>query len=202
MRRTFLLGLGLLVSLPCRGADRRSENLALKAQVSASSELNPQYAARLACDGAIPQAMSHADAGKAWCASGNDHPGGVLFTLEWPEPVDVAEIVYYGRTAFDWNENWKDFDVYLDDGRQAVLKGSLKAGHGPQRIALPKPSAVRRVTLKFHSSYGATNPGGSGDPGLFGAPTGGAVGQVCEAARGDRCLLARWICTGMPTACC
>jgi len=131
----------------------------LKAQVSASSELRPEYAARLACDGAIPQAMSRADAGKAWCAKGNDHPDGVLFTLQWPESVHVAEIVYYGRTAFDWNENWKDFEVYLDDGPQAVLKGTLKAGHGPQRIALSKSSAVKRVTLKFHSSYGATNPG-------------------------------------------
>ncbi len=87
MLRTVLLGLGLLISLPClgadpgsgrsadqrsrRSADQRSRNLALKAQVSASSELSPQYAARLACEGAIPQAMSHADVGKAWCASGN-----------------------------------------------------------------------------------------------------------------------------------
>jgi hypothetical protein len=54
----------------------------------------------------LPEALSQADAGKAWCARGNDHPNGVLFTLQRPEPVHVAEIVYYGRTAFDWNENW------------------------------------------------------------------------------------------------
>ena len=159
MYRTFLLGLSLLVSLPCRGADLAPENLALKAQVSASSELDPQYAAQLACDGVIPQAMSHADEGNAWCASGNYHPDGVLFTLIWHEPVHVAEIVYYGRTAFDWRENWRDFEIYVDDGSEAVVKGTLKSGHGPQRITLPKPSAVQHLTVKFHGSYGATNPG-------------------------------------------
>jgi formylglycine-generating enzyme required for sulfatase activity len=150
-----------LAALPCRGADPRPENLALKAQASASSEYSPQYAARLACDGVIPEPLSHDDAGKAWCAKGNDHPNGVLFTLQWPQPVRVAEIVYYGRTGSDWYENWKDFEVYLDAGRQAVFKGTLKAGHGPQRITLPEPSAVTRVTLKFLSSYGAPNPGAS-----------------------------------------
>jgi formylglycine-generating enzyme required for sulfatase activity len=161
MHRAVMLGLCLLVSSTCGGADPNSGNLALKAQVSASSELSPEYTARLACDEAIPEAMSHADAGQAWCAKGNDHPNGVLFTLQWPKLVQVAEIVYYGRTAFDWNENWRDFEVYLDDGRQAIVKGSLKAGHGPQRITLPKPSVGSRIVLKFLNSYGATNPGAS-----------------------------------------
>ena len=90
MHRAVLVGLCLLAALPCRGADPRPENLALKAQVSASSEYSPQYAARLACDGVIPEPLSHADAGKAWCAKGKDHPNGVLFTLQWPQPVLVA----------------------------------------------------------------------------------------------------------------
>jgi formylglycine-generating enzyme required for sulfatase activity len=161
MRRGVLLGLCLLVSLPCRGAEARSENLALTAQVSASSEYSPQYAARFACDGVIPQPLSRPDAGKAWCAKGKDHPNGVLFTLQWPQPVQVAEIVYYGRTGSDWHENWKDFEVYRDDDRQAVVKGTMKEGHGPQRIALPQPSAVKRITLKFLSAYDAPNPGAS-----------------------------------------
>ena len=161
MRRGVLLALCLLVPLPCRGAEARPENLALRAQVSASSEYSPQYAARFACDGVIPEPLSHADAGKAWCAKGKDHPNGVLFTLQWPQPVQVGEIVYYGRTGSDWHENWKDFEVYRDDDRQAVLKGVLREGHGPQRITLPEPSAVKRITLKFLSSYDAPNPGAS-----------------------------------------
>ena len=161
MYRTALIGVCLLISWPCRGADPKPANLALKAKVSATSEYSDQYAARFACDGVVPPAACHADAGKAWCARGTDHPGGVDFTLQWPEAVRVAEVVYYGRTGSDWYENWKDFEVYLDGGRQPVVKGTLKAGHGPQPIALPKPVAVKSVTLKFLSSYGAPNPGAS-----------------------------------------
>lgn len=102
MHRGVLLGRCLLLYWPCRGAEPGSENLAVQAQVSASSELNAQYVARLACDGAIPEAMSHADAGKAWCASGNDHPHGVLFALEWLEPVPVAEIGFALPTEAQW----------------------------------------------------------------------------------------------------
>jgi len=72
MHRAVFLGLCLLLSWPCRGA--QPENLAVRAQVSASSEYSSEYVARLACDGEIPEAMSCADAGKAWCAQGNDHP--------------------------------------------------------------------------------------------------------------------------------
>mgnify|MGYP000317236507 CR=1 FL=1 len=35
--------------------------------------------------------------------------------MEWPQPVNVAEVVYYGRTAWFMNECWKDYEVYLDD---------------------------------------------------------------------------------------
>jgi hypothetical protein len=86
MQRAVLLGLCLLLSRPTRGADLQPENLALKAQASASSEFSPQYTARLACDGAIPEAMSHADAGFAWCAQGNNHPDGARFTLQAVRP--------------------------------------------------------------------------------------------------------------------
>ena len=175
----------MLVSLPCQGADRPPENLALGAKASASSELNPQYSARLACDGAIPPAMSHNDAGKAWCAKGNLHPDGVRFTLEWPEPVTVAEIVYYGRTAFDWAENWKDCEVYLDDAKEPVAKVTLRSGHGPQRITLTRPTAAKRLTLKFLSSYGATNPGASEIQVYSASPPAESLGKFIPAPSGE-----------------
>ena len=166
-RPTGWLLAGMAVGWAASGAPAagRVENLAPKAKVSASSEHSAPYAAGLACDGKIPPPASHADAGKAWCAKGNRHPKGVRFTLEWPEPVTVAEIVYYGRTAFHWAENWKDCEVYLEPAGPGPAKPAarvvLKPGHGPQRIPLPKPTAVRKVTLTFLSSYGATNPGAS-----------------------------------------
>ncbi len=137
------------------------ENLAPKAKAGATSQYSSQYRPHYAIDGQIPAAMSSADVGKAWAVNGNTHPDKAEFWLEWPEAVVVAEIVYYGRTAFQWVENWKDYEVYLDDGKKAAVKGRLKPGHGPQRIKLKAPSMVRKITLKFLSSYGGSNPGAS-----------------------------------------
>ena len=136
-------------------------NLAPKAKATANSEYNNQYAARLATNGIIPSPMCHADVGKVWAAQGTTHGQKATFSLTWPEPVPVAEVVYYGRTAWEWVENWKDYELYLDDGTKPAAKGRLKSGHGPQRIALKKPAAVRKITLKFLSSYGGSNPGAS-----------------------------------------
>ena len=140
---------------------KKPENLARKAKVSTSSAFNQPHGAQAACDGKIPPPICHADIGKAWAAKGNNHPNGVWFTLEWPKAVTVAEVVYYGRTGWKWDENWKDYEVYLDDGAKPAAKGKFKAGHGPQRIKLAKPASVNRVRLKFLSSYGGPNPGAS-----------------------------------------
>lgn len=37
------------------------------------------------------------------------------FALQWDNPVEVAEIVYYGRTGSMVLEGWKDYEVYLDE---------------------------------------------------------------------------------------
>ena len=72
------------------------------------------------------------------------------FTLQWPKPVEVAEVVYFGRTAWFMDECWKDYEVYLDDAEQAAVKGSLKMMHGPQRVKLPagKVSKIDRAPRK------------------------------------------------------
>ena len=134
-------------------------NLALKAKVAASSAHSAPHGAHLACDGRIAVPISKADAGKSWAAQGNKHPGGVWFTLEWPRAVTVAEVVYYGRTGWVWNENWKKYEVYLGDETKPAAKGKFKSGHGPQRIKLARPASVSRLRLKFLSSYGGPNPG-------------------------------------------
>jgi len=158
-----LLAGGLATESPAAQAPD-PENLARRARASASSSFSGQYAAQLACDGMIPQPAAQDDVGRAWAAKGNLHPEGVLFTMEWPQPVTVAEIVYYGRTGWVWEENWRDYEVYLDaePGRAApAAKGTLKPGHGPQRIPLAKATQVSRITLKFLNSYGGPNPGAS-----------------------------------------
>jgi len=94
------------------GAGRRRpevpENLARKAGVRASSEYSGQFAARMAVDGKVPAPLSRNDTGRAWAVQGESHRNGAVLVLEWPAPITVAEIVYYGRTASQWNENWKD----------------------------------------------------------------------------------------------
>jgi cytochrome c553 len=159
------------------------ENLALRAKATASSEFNAQYAARGACDGVIPEPGNQDDVGKAWAANGNLHPDGVWFTLDWAEPVQVAEVVYYARTGWVMNEGWKDYEVWLDAAPAAAVKGTLQCGHGPQRIRLPQPAAaVRRLRLKFLTSQGGPNPGASEIRVYAVSPPDAAVGKFHKAS--------------------
>ena len=139
----------------------KAENLALKAKATVSSSYSNAYLAKFACDGKIPAAGCKNDLSQAWVARGNNHPKGVTFRLEWDNPVAIAEIVYYGRTGFVWQENWKDYEVYLDDSKAHVARGKLVPGHGPQRIKLAKPGRASSLTLLFKSSHGGPNPGAS-----------------------------------------
>lgn len=184
---------GLLLAVCLTGASQAGdasapENLARRAKASASSAYSAQYAAQLACDGVIPPPAAQDDVGRAWAAKGNDHPNGVVFTLEWPQAVTVAEVVYYGRTGWVWEENWREYEMYLDvepgKGTPAA-KGTLKAGHGPQRIKLAKPTQASRVTLKFLSSYGGPNPGASEIQVYAESPAEAALGQFIAPALVD-----------------
>ncbi len=145
---------------PKQDETKLPENLARRAKATASSEYSRRYLARFAIDGKLPSSGGSSDLDKAWCVDGSVSRGGAQFTLEWEEPVTVAEILYYARTAFFANECWKDYEVYLDHAQKPVARGTLRMVHGPQRIALPT-STVRKLTLKFVSSFGGLNPGAS-----------------------------------------
>lgn len=135
------------------------QNLAPKAMTSATSEHNAHYQAKFAVDGKIPPAGSgSADLDAAWCVLKAKSGDQADFTLQWQQPVDLSEIIYFGRTAWFMNECWKDYEVYLDDAGQPAAKGSLKMVHGPQRIKLAKTKAGK-ITIKFLNSHGGLNPG-------------------------------------------
>lgn len=168
---------------PNAAAPAKPENLARKAEASASNAYSDQYVAQFACDGHVPAPGSRDDVGKAWVARGNDHADGVVFTLEWPAPVSIAEVVYYGRTSFAATENWKDFEIRLDDGPAVVLKGKLVGGHGPQRIPLPEPAVARKLAIRFTSSWGGPNPGASEIEVYSRRPADGALGAFIPANR-------------------
>ena len=136
------------------------ENLARKAKASATSEYDGRYLARFAVDGQIPNYNGQNDVSRAWCVQGKTAGGKAEFTLEWPRPVEVAELVYFGRTGWEVKECWKDYEVYLDEDQTPVAKGTFQMIHGPQRIKFAKKQ-VKRIRLKFLSSYGGPNPGAS-----------------------------------------
>lgn len=137
------------------------ENLAPKARITADSEHSPAYLARYVADGQVPDAGGREDPGRAWCVKGHTHRNGATITFEWPAPVTVAELVYYGRTAWFAEECWKDYELRVDGHAAPAAAGQLQMGHGPQRIPLPAAVHTRRLTLQFTSSYGGLNPGAS-----------------------------------------
>ena len=154
---------GLLFSLIGSGVRAASlpENLALKATATANSEHSGSYLARFAIDGKIPAAGGQDDLHQAWCVNGATHRDHATLTLQWPGDITVAEIVYWGRTAWFAEECWKDYEIYLDQASKPAAKGQFQMGHGPQRIRLAKPRQARTITFQFLSSYGGMNPGAS-----------------------------------------
>ena len=142
------------------------ENLAPKARASASGTLKPACAPRYAVDGKIADPLSSEDDYKAWAVPGNAARGKGHFTLEWNKPVTVAEIVYFGRTAWDMRECWRDYEVRVFDGAEELLglepkvvaKGTFRMVHGPQPVYLDGVR-TQKLQVRFLSSHGGANPG-------------------------------------------
>jgi hypothetical protein len=162
------------------------KNLAPSAKISASSEYNSSYMAKFVADGKIPGPGSSRDLERAWVVKGDTHRNGAEITFQWSAEITVAEIVYYGRTAFESVENWKGYEVYLDANSAPAVKGSLKSGHGPQRIKLARATKLKKIRIKFTSSYGGTNPGASEIQIYSVSPPAGVLGKftTAVAARG------------------
>jgi hypothetical protein len=129
------------------------------ARVTASGRLNAAYDASHVADGRIPTAGSRADEDQAWCLPQNRAAKASL-NFAWPEPVTVTEVVYYGRTAWLWNENFRSVQVLLSpDAEAPLVETSLKPGHGPQHIRLPEPVQTSHLTLRFPTADDGPNPG-------------------------------------------
>ena len=152
--------LTVLASLPFATlAAPQALNLALLARATATSEYSDQYRAQFAVDGKTPGAGLQNDADSAWCVRGDTHRNGADLTLEWTNAVTVAEVVYYGRTAWFAEECWRDYELLTEGSAGPVAAGTLLMGEGPQCIRLAQPVSTRRLTLRFNSSYGGLNPG-------------------------------------------
>ncbi len=158
--RTLSIMLVTVTAITAVAAEEKPENLARKAKVTATSEYGNSCLARFVADGIIPEARMQNSAGKEWAVKGNNHPNGVELTMSWAAPVDIAEIVYYGRSAMAV-ETFKDCEVYFDDAQEPAIKASFKSGHGPQRITLPQSVKSAKMTLKFIGHHNCWNPGAS-----------------------------------------
>ncbi|MDR2346675.1 MAG: hypothetical protein LBE18_11460 [Planctomycetaceae bacterium] len=136
-----------------------AENIAPLAKVSASSEFNDQYTAQYAVDGIIVEKGSQdADLKHCWCVRNEIAKNRAEFTLQWNKSVDVAEIVYWGRTSFSLSECWKDYQVFLEDQTQPIIEGTFQKKHGAQRVSIPKQK-IQKIRLVFNNAYGGHNPG-------------------------------------------
>ncbi|MDR0704422.1 MAG: hypothetical protein LBF88_05475 [Planctomycetaceae bacterium] len=149
-----LLGIGSLFA-----ENVAAENMAPAATVSASSEYNANYAAKFVADGVIPEQGSRsADLNHSWCVNNEIAKNYCELILQWTQPIDVAEIVYWGRTSFFVNECWKDYQVFLDNQTTPVAGGTFQMKHGAQQITIPKQK-TQKIRLVFKNSYGGPNPG-------------------------------------------
>jgi hypothetical protein len=139
MRNHYMIAAAVLtvICVTCLRAEE-IPNLAPKAKVSASSEYSGDYLAKWAIDGKIPELESRVDTRQAWCVRGQQGLHGE-FTLTWPGPVDVTEIVYFGRTGMIVQECFKDYEVYLDNSAEPVIPGPRRSRY----------SAAHPATLSF-----------------------------------------------------
>ena len=134
-------------------ADPVPENLAPRAQVSASSQFSEAYRPENAVTGSVP---SEFQGSADWAVRGTQHG---QFTLQWDSPVEAAQIVYYARVTSPLLECFKDYQVFLDDQQQPVVTGSLEHRRGPQQICFPK-QRVGKIRIEFLSSHpNSPNPG-------------------------------------------
>ena len=145
----------LLQIFVCRTswADQLPPNLATQAKVSASSQFSDAYRPQMAISGVVPSEFQQ---DQDWATKAT--PTG-RFTLEWSKPVEASQIVYYARVTSPLLECFKEYEVYVDDQQQPVVKGTLDHRRGPQSMAFPKQK-LTKIRIEFLSSHpNSPNPG-------------------------------------------
>ncbi|SVD65946.1 uncharacterized protein METZ01_LOCUS418800, partial [marine metagenome] len=146
--------------------DAAPKNLARDAKISATSERTEQkLVATSVADGRIaPQGSGMLEflpedkPAQSWAVNGEEAKGKGELRFQWKQPVEVDQIVYFGRTPWLVQECFKDYEIYLNDDKDPVVKGTFEMKHGPQRVRFPRNS-IRRLTIRFLNSYGGPNPG-------------------------------------------
>ncbi len=97
--------------LPAQLKAGTPDNLAYQAKVSATSEYNGHHLATFAVDGKIPAPDCKNDTLAAWCIRKASVGDQGKFFFEWPQPIEVVEVVYFARMAMLRNESRKDYEA-------------------------------------------------------------------------------------------
>ncbi len=142
------------------GVSGAAQNVAPEATILASGEYSDAYRAANTANGFIPAPGSRADANAAWCLPANEAAGATL-TYSWSSPVTIAVVVYYGRTAWRWDENFLELEIYAGMSDVPIGISALRKGHGPQPISLETPFETDTLTLRFTRADMGPNPGAS-----------------------------------------
>jgi len=164
-----LFAAGLIAAVPAivscgtAWAVEMPENLAPRARVTASSQFSDQYRPANAVSGAVPSAFREDD---DWAVKGTQDG---WFQLEWDQPVEAAQIIYYARVTSPLLECFKDYEVYLDGGEEPAVRGTLAHRRGPQMIGLPRRQ-VSKVRVAFLSSHPDSPNPGAAEIGVYGSP--------------------------------
>ncbi|MBQ9873536.1 MAG: hypothetical protein IJM30_03645 [Thermoguttaceae bacterium] len=134
--------------------DLDNPNLAFYASdVFADSEYGPSYEALGAIDGVVPPALKGGDDGKVWCVRGEQCKGAANFTIVWDEPREISTVVYYGRTGSAMMEEcFREYEIYADDEKTPLAKGTFEMIHGPQFVEF-EPRRVSTLRISFLSGY-------------------------------------------------
>ncbi len=159
-RAAVIGGLVWLAAMPIGAFAAELRNLAPDAVITESGRHSERYAGRFTANGRIPEPGSRSDLGRAWCVP-QSQAAGAWLSYSWPEPVTIGEIIYYGRTAWLWDENFLKVEILVDPDQPIVAQADLRPGHGPQRITLARPIRTKTLTLRFPIADSGPNPGAS-----------------------------------------
>lgn len=139
------------------------ENLAPRSKVTASSEFSETYRAEMAINGVIPTDFQEDN---DWAVRARQ---SATFTLEWKEPIEAAQIVYFARMKSPLLECFKDYQVYLDDDTSPAAVGHLEQRRGPQMIGFSK-RRVKKVRIEFLSAHSNSPNPGAAEIAVYGSP--------------------------------
>ena len=144
-------------------ADDIPENLAPRARVSASSQHSDAYRPEMATSGVVPSEFQQDG---DWAVRGTQDG---WFKLEWDQPVEATQIIYYARVTSPLLECFKDYEVYLNDAREPVVRGTLEHRRGPQLIGFPK-QRIKTLRIEFLSSHPTSPNPGAAEIAVYGSP--------------------------------